>query len=112
MTETTVTEPTVAGIFAGMFDDAALFPPGNLPFADALPAHHTHHSAWYAELAGPFVVPVPRLDELAARFDGRPLRISLTMPDGPAVAAEAVARIAELGSVELESVEVALPTGD
>jgi len=52
-------------LFAGLLDDAAVFPPGNAPLPAALAAHRDHHAAWYAELVGPFVFPAARLGELA-----------------------------------------------
>lgn len=51
-------------LFAGLLDDAAVFPPGNAPLPAALAAHRDHHAAWYAELVGPFVFPAARLGEL------------------------------------------------
>jgi hypothetical protein len=51
-------------VFAGLLDDAAVFPPGNAPLPAALAAHRDHHAAWYAELVGPFVFPAARLGEL------------------------------------------------
>ncbi|MDF2256839.1 hypothetical protein [Streptantibioticus ferralitis] len=43
-------------MFAGLCDDAALFPPGNAAAADALPAHTRYRGAWFAPLVGPFLV--------------------------------------------------------
>jgi hypothetical protein len=67
-------------LFAGLLDDAAVFPPGNAPLPAALAAHRDHHAAWYAELVGPFVFPVARLGEL----DGAvlPGGLSLTVVAG------------------------------
>ncbi|MFJ9444255.1 hypothetical protein ACIRRH_20610 [Kitasatospora sp. NPDC101235] len=53
-------------LFHGLFDDAAVFPPGNLPVVDAVPAHRVHRAAWYAEAVGPFLCGAGRLGELAA----------------------------------------------
>jgi hypothetical protein len=44
-------------LFAGLVDDAAMFPPGNAPVAEAVAAHREHRQAWYAALIGPLVVP-------------------------------------------------------
>jgi hypothetical protein len=44
-------------LFAGLVDDAAMFPPGNAPVAEAVAAHLEHRQAWYADLIGPLVVP-------------------------------------------------------
>ena len=49
-----------AGLFdellGGLCDDAALFPPGNLPLADAVPAHLAHLASEHRGLVGPFIV--------------------------------------------------------
>lgn len=54
---------TGAAGFAGLLDDAAVFPPGELPLAEAVVAHGRHREAAYSELVGPFVA---RGDDLAA----------------------------------------------
>jgi len=55
--------------FAGLLDDAAVFPPGpagqgGAPLTAALPAHRRYRTAWYSPLVGPFVFPAARLSEL------------------------------------------------
>lgn len=92
-----------------LLDDAALFPPGELPLPEALPAHHDHHAAWYAELVGPFVFPASRLHELAPLLDGRPIELSLTVPGGPTALAPALHTLSTQDGVRLVSVEIALP---
>jgi len=65
-------------LFAGLVDDAALFPPGNAPMDRALAEHAEHGSAGYADVVGPFLCPASRVDELVATLpDGRRLDISL-----------------------------------
>jgi hypothetical protein len=65
------------GLFDGLFDDAALFPPGDAPMAAAVPAHRELH-ARLGGLVGPFVVPAARLDELTAHLgDGDPFGVSV-----------------------------------
>jgi hypothetical protein len=44
-------------LFAGLVDDAAMFPPGNASADDAVRSHLEHRQAWYAGLIGPLVVP-------------------------------------------------------
>ena len=66
------------GAFHRLFDDAAVFPPGDLPLLQAVPAHQGHRSAWYAPFVGSFVCPAARADEVDA-----PLELSLTLPQGP-----------------------------
>lgn len=57
---------TPLSLFAGLVDDAALFPPGNAPMDVALRAHAQHRAASYVEMVGSFLCPVSRIDELAA----------------------------------------------
>jgi hypothetical protein len=47
--------------FTALLDDAAVFPPGNLPLAEAVNAHHGHRRSAYAELVGPLVLPAAAL---------------------------------------------------
>jgi hypothetical protein len=59
-------------LFTGLFDDAAIFPPGDAPMASAVPAHRDVRTR-LGDLVGPFVVPAARLDELTAHLgDGEP----------------------------------------
>ncbi len=92
--------------FADLLDDAALFPPGDLPLPDALPAHAGHRTAWYASMMGPFVVPSARIGELAALLD-RPVELSVTVPGGPTALPAVIAELPD--SAELRAVEVPLP---
>ncbi|WP_020502063.1 hypothetical protein [Sciscionella marina] len=95
----------------GLLDDAALFPPGELPLTEAVPAHHTHRAADYAALLGPFVFPAPRLAELPAQLGGRPIALSLTVPEGPAAVAAAVREATAIEGVTVAVVEVGFPDG-
>jgi len=53
-----------AALFAGLVDDAALFPPGNAPMRRGLAEHEQHRRAWYSDVIGPFLCPASRVDEL------------------------------------------------
>ncbi|MFH8380582.1 hypothetical protein ACH4E7_06520 [Kitasatospora sp. NPDC018058] len=122
--------PVSAGVipelFRGLFDDAAVFPPGNLPVAEAVPAHRVHRAAWYAEAVGPFLCGAGRLGELAAvppasgavggataggveEAGAAPLRVGLVLPGGSAELAPALAAAApfELAGVELAAKDAA-----
>ncbi|MER5866010.1 hypothetical protein [Kitasatospora sp. NPDC002040] len=72
---------TVPPLFQGLFDDAAVFPPGDLPLAEAVPAHLRHRSAWYADAVGPFLCGAGRAGELAA-LAAPGLRVGLVLPGG------------------------------
>ncbi|MFD5430649.1 hypothetical protein ACFWJ4_00525 [Kitasatospora sp. NPDC127067] len=118
-------------LFHGLFDDAAVFPPGNLPVVDAVPAHRLHRAAWYAEAVGPLLCGAGRLGELAAAVanspetataqgrasgadgavaaGGRPLKVGLVLPGGSTELAPALAAAApfELAGVELATRDAA-----
>lgn len=90
----------VSRLFAGLVDDAAVFPPGNAALPDAVVAHRRHRSAWYADLVGPLLLPasVVTAGELSGLVDpaegfvigligdtgieGLPVALSYLPPDG------------------------------
>jgi hypothetical protein len=79
-------------VFAGFFDDAALFPPGDAPMSSAVPAHRGLR-VQLGDLVGPFVVPAARLDELAAHVgdrEGFGVSLIASAADLPAAAARVV----------------------
>ncbi|MCI4063082.1 hypothetical protein MRQ36_11030 [Micromonospora sp. R77] len=47
----------VPRLFAGLVDDAAVFPPGSATLPDAVAAHRRHRAAWYTDLVGPLLLP-------------------------------------------------------
>ncbi|SCG56768.1 hypothetical protein [Micromonospora halophytica] len=53
----------VPRLFAGLVDDAAVFPPGSASLPDAVAAHRGHRAAWYADLVGPLLVPASAVDD-------------------------------------------------
>lgn len=48
-------------MFDRLIDDAAMFPPGNAPVAEAIAEHRAYREAWFAPLIGPLVVPDTQL---------------------------------------------------
>jgi hypothetical protein len=95
-------------LFTGLFDDAALFPPGDAPMAAAVPAHRELR-ARLGDLVGPFVVPAARLGELEEHLgDGEPFGISLIAAAGDLPAA--AARVAAPPGLTLAAVEVPVAT--
>jgi hypothetical protein len=95
-------------LFTGLFDDAALFPPGDAPMAAAVPAHRELR-ARLGDLVGPFVVPAARLGELEEHLgDGEPFGISLIAAAGDLPAA--AARVAASAGVTLAAGEVPVTT--
>ncbi|WP_433466074.1 hypothetical protein [Spirillospora sp. CA-128828] len=94
----------------GLCDDAAVFPPGLTPLAEAVPAHRAHRSAPYAQLVGPLVLPATALDDLYPLLGSEPLDLSITAPSGPCQAAKAMAAAADL-VLDVRGLEVAVPPG-
>jgi hypothetical protein len=54
----------------GLVDDAAVFPPGNAPLAEAVRLHRDHRAAPHADLVGPLVVGDAHLPDLARLLAG------------------------------------------
>ncbi|TXS19703.1 hypothetical protein EAO68_02220 [Streptomyces sp. wa22] len=100
-------------LFASFCDDAAVFPPGEIPLAEAVPAHLGHVAAAHAPLVGPLVVPQARLAELAeltTAYDAESVELSVTVPS-PEDAAHARASVSALRAARLRFLEVAVPDG-
>jgi hypothetical protein len=54
----TASVPRLIGrIFAGLVDDAAVFPPGSATVPEAVAAHRGHRAAWYSAMVGPLLLP-------------------------------------------------------
>lgn len=110
-TDIVSTVTTLTPLFKNLCDDAALFPPGNAPLAEALPAHDQHFVSSHAELVGPFVFPAIRLDGLidadipTVHLPDGVLDISLTILGASAIA-EAVATLARIDRTRLAAIEI------
>jgi len=99
-------------VFLGLFDDAAVFPPGSLPIEEAVPAHVAHTRGAHAGLVGAFVLAakdVERLAELTADLpeDSFDLSVTVALPE----VSEAVAAARRIPAVRLVGLEVAVPDG-
>ncbi|MFJ3142222.1 hypothetical protein ACIPJM_07160 [Streptomyces halstedii] len=100
-------------LFASFCDDAAVFPPGEMPLAEAVPAHLRHVTAAHAPLVGPLVVPWARLAELAeltTGYDPGSVELAVTVPS-PEDAAKALASAGALRAARPRFLEVAVPDG-
>ncbi|GAA2941469.1 MULTISPECIES: hypothetical protein [Streptomyces] len=98
-------------LFTSFCDDAAVFPPGEMPLAEAVPAHLRHVTAAHAPLMGPLVVPQARLAELAeltTTYDAGSVELAVTVPS-PEEAAKALASVSALRAARPRSLEVAVP---
>src|SRR5690606_18146127 len=103
-------------LFAGLLDDAALFPPGEAPMARAVPEHRAHRAGPHAGHLGAFVVAASRLDELeevlAAEGDaGAPLELGVTVPGGPEELEAALERAGRIAGARVAAVELAAGPG-
>ena len=107
-------------LFSGLFDDAALFPPGNAAMPDAVSAHAGYRQDWYAGLVARFVCPAGRLAEFDATLavaalaapQSSPPEISMTVPGGPAELASALAVAEGLPRVRIGAVELPVPASE
>ena len=102
----------VGRLFAGLLDDAALFPPAETPLREALAAHLVHRESAYADKLGTFVVAAQHLDALAAEARGLPprsLRVSVTAP--LASVRSVVAAVDSVPELELAALEAVVPPG-
>jgi len=100
-------------MFAGLLDDAAIFPPGNLSLGEAVRAHLAHGIASYADLVGPLVVSAADLTALAEATADLPagsVALSVTVPT-PAAVDAALERARAIRAVHLAALEVAVPEG-
>jgi hypothetical protein len=74
-----MTMATIPVLLARLIDDAAVFPPGNLPLAEAVAAHTAYRDAWYADLVGPFLCPASRLDALGGIVEDHTGHLAVTV---------------------------------
>ncbi|MGY6651812.1 hypothetical protein ACXIZN_06545 [Amycolatopsis sp. TRM77291] len=102
----------IPALFAGLCDDAAVFPPGLAPLPDAVAAHDQHLDAWYAGLVGPLVIAATAHGDLAEVLGDRatPLPVSVTLPGGPAQLDGVLGAVEKL-PVKLDALEIAVPEG-
>ena len=99
----------------GLVDDAAIFPPGNVPLDEAVAAHRHHLASSYAGLLGAFVVSDTRLPDLARlveRVETAPLDVIVVVTGGAGALEPAVAWASRTEGVALAGVEVAMRESD
>jgi hypothetical protein len=92
----------VPAAWAGLVDDAAVFPPGDAPLPDAVTAYQDRRGEWYADLVGPLVV---RDTDLPGVPTDVPVSVVLT---GGAGAVAGVAELAAKKGHRLMGVEAAV----
>jgi len=91
----------------GLVDDAAIFPPGDAPLAEAAAAHQARRHERYADLVGTFVVKDLDLPALKAT----PLALSVVITGGAGQVAGTAALARKL-HIAVEGIEVALRDHD
>lgn len=102
--------------YARLVDDAAVFPPGNLPLDEALTAHLSHRRAPYRDLLGPFVVTDMALPDLLGLLRAapapHPLEVSVVVTGGAGAIEPAARWAGRAGELDLAGLEVALRDED
>ncbi len=99
-------EPSLPAAWRGLVDDAAIFPPGDSPVADAVAAYVARRTTRSADLVASFVVTDVRLPELDAEI---PVSIVVT---GGAGAVPGALRLAAKSPTRLAGLEIALRDPD
>jgi len=95
-------------VFAGLLDDAAVFPPANAALPEAVDAHRRHRAASYGDLVGPLVVPAAALPVLPSGAVGASFPVVVTLPGGP----EQLPGVLETATrlpVAIAALEIAVP---
>ncbi|SNX65941.1 hypothetical protein SAMN06272735_7783 [Streptomyces sp. TLI_55] len=99
-------------VLVGLFDDAAVFPPGSLPIEEAVRAHLAHRRGAHAGLVGAFVLAAQDIDRLAELTADLPegsfdLSVTVALPG----VSDALAAAHRIPAVRLVGLEVAVPDG-
>jgi hypothetical protein len=105
---------TIPALFRHLVDDAAMFPPGELPLVDAVAAHREHRQAPYAELVGPFVCTDENLMKVAAEAarTPEPLEVSVVITGGAGGIEPAVRYGDRSANLVVKAIEVRLRSED
>ncbi len=103
---------TIPALFRHLVDDAAMFPPGELPLVDAVAAHREHRQAPYADLVGPFVCTDENLMKVAAQAGADPLEVSVVITGGAGGIEPAVRYGDRSANLVVKAIEVRLRSED
>jgi hypothetical protein len=101
-------------LVTGLFDDAAVFPPGNADVPAALAEHRRHRDSWYSDLIGPLLLRASTVEEALTAGDAQAgLTVALVADRGLVELAEARNRLLDREErLVLSGIEVALPPGE
>jgi hypothetical protein len=105
---------TIPALFRHLVDDAAMFPPGELPLVDAVAAHREHRQAEYADLVGPFVCTDEDLMKVAAEAGKHPepLEVSVVITGGAGGIEPAIRYGDRSANLVVKAIEVRLRAED
>jgi hypothetical protein len=106
---------TIPALFRHLVDDAAMFPPGDLPLTEAVAAHRAHRQAPYADLVGSFICTDEDLMKVAAeaaKTDGGPLEVAVVITGGAGGIEPAVRYGDRSADVVVKAIEVRLRAED
>lgn len=106
-----MSDERVRTLVAGMFDDAALYPPALFTMPRAVRGHARHRLSWYADMVGPFVCNagrVPVLDAELAKLPLEPVDVAVVVAEGYQGVDAAVAAVDAADHLTLRAVEVPL----
>lgn len=101
---------TVPEQYVGLVDDAAIFPPGDLPLDQAIAAHLSRRGETWAPLVGAFVVGDHLLGDLRGQLPEaeEPVPLSVVIEAGAGGIAPAASIVEKLTGATLAGIEVAL----
>jgi hypothetical protein len=100
-------------LFRRMFDDAAMFPPGNAPIESAVAAHRGMRHSAAADYVGPLITPLSRVvraAELWPTGETTQLEVALTLVGDPAEFPPGLQAALALQQLHVVAVEVAVPS--
>src|SRR5918996_2424189 len=105
-----------AALLDALVDDAAIFPPGNAPLADAVPAHERHVASRHGLLVGPFVCSDRALPDLSRLLEAdppaQPLPLALVVIGGAGAIEPALTWADRDPHLDVRAVETALRDED
>jgi hypothetical protein len=100
--------PAERALFRALFDDAAVFPPGLTPLAQAVTDHVARQSNSYADLFGPLLLPASAIEDFL-RLD-RPQGVDVAVIGRPGtdltLVGDAMARLGKDPDVTVTGVEI------
>ena len=100
--------PAERALFQGLFDDAAVFPPGLAPLDEAVADHVARRSASWSDLVGPLLLPPSVVDELLGLRHHQQLDVVLVARPGTdlTLLGDALSRLVSAPDVTPTGVEI------